>query len=313
MRSTLRAASYTLGVCAFVAICAVCAISGLKSALAADPRLLFVSDPVADNVAIFSLPDLALKGTLTGLNQPHGLCSTPAGDIWATNTGTRQIIEYTHSGTLIATLTDPYGYPVGCAFDGLAVANSHNLSGPGETVVYSHNPPPSYDLAALHSVQELGYDPGDLYIDGRTKSGTFVLAELPSGSTVIHQITITGGTIHYPGMVEWYADGHYLAVGDRRCDTPRTTCVYHVSISGSTGTITGKTKFKAYNGHVICDMAQGVIGASGEKFLAGGDDESGCGYATSSVNRWAYPAGGLPTNSNHATLTHPFGTAISAK
>ena len=138
-----------------------------------------------------------------------------------------------------------------------------------------------------------------------------MLAELPSGSTVIHQITITGGTIHYPGMVEWYKDGHYLAVGDRHCDTPRTTCVYHVSISGSTGTITGKTKFKAYNGHVICDMAQGAIGASGEKFLAGGDDESACGYATSSVNRWAYPAGGLPTNSNHATLTHPFGTAIS--
>ena len=138
-----------------------------------------------------------------------------------------------------------------------------------------------------------------------------MLAELPSGSTVIHQITITGGTIHYPGMVEWYEDGHYLAVGDRHCDTPRTTCVYHVSISGSTGTITGKTKFKAYNGHVICDMAQGAIGASGEKFLAGGDDESACGYATSSVNRWAYPAGGLPTNSNHATLTHPFGTAIS--
>jgi hypothetical protein len=60
-------------------------------------------------------------------------------------------------------------------------------------------------------------------------------------------------------------------------------------------------------------MAQGVIGASGEKFLAGGDDESACGYAASSVNRWSYPAGGLPTNNNHATLTHPFGTAISPR
>ena len=117
-------------------------------------------------------------------------------------------------------------------------------------------------------------------------------------------------------MVQWYKDGNYLAVGDRHCDTPRTTCIYHVSrFPGPTGTIIGKTKFKAYNGHVICDMAQGTIGARGLKFLAGGDDESSCHLAASSVDRWDYPAGGLPTNSNHSISISflPFGTAISAK
>ena len=104
--------------------------------------------------------------------------------------------------------------------------------------------------------------------------------KLPAGSTTIQQVTITGGTIHYPGMVQWYKDGKYLAVGDRRCDTPRTTCIYHVRIKntkkGPTGRIIGRTKFQTYNGHAICDMAQGTIGASGLKFLAGGDDESSC-------------------------------------
>jgi hypothetical protein len=313
--STPRLVSYVLGFLAFAGICAVCAIGGLKSsALAApEPRLFYVSDPNLSEVAVFSLPDLVLKGTLIGFTKPHGLCSDHSGNIWVTSTQTRQILEYAHGGVApIATLTDPYGYPFSCSVDTIAVGNIRNMSGPGETLVYTSGTPPSYDLAALNNVNGVAYDPGDLYIDGRTKTGTFVLAELPAGSTVIHQITITGGVIHYPGMVQWYKDGNYLAVGDRRCDTPRTTCIYHVKISGSTGTIIGKTKFKAYNGHVICDMALGAIGAHGEKFLAGGDDESACGYAASSVDRWAYPAGGLPTNNNHSTaFSHPFGTAIS--
>jgi|HubBroStandDraft_4_1064222.scaffolds.fasta_scaffold00105_14 hypothetical protein len=321
---TLRSASYALGVLAFAGICAICAIGSVKSALAAGPRLLYVSDPTVSNIAVFSLPDLVIKGTITGLNQPDGLCSDDGGNVWVTNFGTQQILEYAHGGTSpIATLTDSSGFPFACDVEhhrhghhDLAVANLHNApSGPGETEKYpdSTGPPlPSYDLAAMYTVRGEGYDPhGNLFIDGQTHTGAFVLAELTAGSTAVHQLTFTGGTIHLPGMLQWYADGNYLAVGDRRCDTPRTTCVYHVKISGSTGTITGKTKFKAYNGHVICDMAQGAIGASGEKFLAGGDDESACGYATSSVNRWVYPSGGLPTNSNHSTLTHPFGTAIS--
>ena len=68
-------ASYALGVLAFAGICTVCAVGGLNSALAAPPRLLYVSDPVANVVVVFSLPDLVLRGTLTGFSKPHGLCS----------------------------------------------------------------------------------------------------------------------------------------------------------------------------------------------------------------------------------------------
>lgn len=313
--STLRSAFYALGVLAFAGICALCAVGGLKSAAVAAPvRLLFVSDPTAGVVTIFSLPALALRGTLTGLSKPHGLCSDPSGNIWAANSGTNQLFEYTRTGTLISTLTDPTGVPVSCAID-VHDTWSGNIkdfySGPGEPEHYS----PAYSPTDSHvkHVNNLGLDPaGNLYFDGLRPDGTFVLGEVPSGSSTITIIHITGGTLHAPGMVQWYAPGPYLAVGDRRCGTPRSTCIYHISISGSTGTIVGKTTFDAYNGHVICDMAQGTIGASGEKYIAGGDDES-CGYATSSVNRWAYPAGGMPTNYNNTTLTHPFGTAISTK
>ncbi len=341
--STLRSASYAFGSLAFAGICAVCAIGGLKlTALAApEPGRLFVSDSQASVLGVFSLPDLVLKGTITGLSQPRGLCDDGNGNVWVANYGTQQMFKYSRTGALIATLNDANGFPFACSVDkgphgshDLATANlqnlsksphgnaespapsMHHMSGPGETEVWAEGmtkPGPSYDYGPMHTVRGESYDPGDLYIDGQTKTGTFVLAELRSGSKTITGITVTGGTIHLPGMLQWDQDDHYLAVGDRKCGSPRTTCVYHLSISGSTGTITGKTTLEAYNGHVICDMAQGVIYESaGVTYLAGGDDESPCGYAATSVNRWAYPAGGLPTNNNHSIpFAHPFGTAIS--
>jgi len=346
--STLRPASYALGALAFAGICAVCAIVGLKSAAlaASEPGRLFVSDSQAGTLGVFSLPDLVLKGTITGLNQPRGLCDDGNGNVWVADHGSQQMFKYSRTGALIGTLKDANGFPFACSVDrgphgnhDLAVANIRNksglvktkdvrelgvpvktamgsMSGPGETEVWPQGmtvPGPSNDYAQMPTVRGEAYDPGNLYIAGQTKTGTFVLAELPAGSSTIVGITVTGGTIHLPGLLQWDQDDHFLAVGDRHCDTPRTTCVYHVSISGATGTITGKTKFKAYSGHVICDMAQGVIYESGGAiYLAGGDDESSCGYAATSVNRWAFPAGGLPTNSNHSIpFAHPFGTAIS--
>ncbi|HET6275673.1 MAG TPA: hypothetical protein VFE16_07065 [Candidatus Cybelea sp.] len=202
--STLRSASYALGVLAFAGICTICAV-GVKSALAAGPRLLYVSDPTVNAITVFSLPDLAIKGTITGLNQPRGLCSDDSGNIWVTDFATQQILEYAHGGTSpITTLTDANGFPFACDVErhhhhDLAVANLSNApSGPGETEVYPGGmaaPLPSYDLTALQKVRGEAYDHhGNLFMDGQTNTGTFVLAELPVGSTAIHQITLTGGT-----------------------------------------------------------------------------------------------------------------------
>lgn len=324
--SMLRSASYALCALAFAGVCAVCAIGGQKSALAAPAPaapapILFVSDTKANTIAVFSLPGLALKRMITaGLSQPQGLCSTASGNIWATNGG-KQIVEYSRSGTVpIETLTDPTGNPFSCSVDEVAVGNITNNSGPGETYVYYNGGQgPSYDLKGLYYVDGIAYDPGNLYIVGRTQIKTFVLAELPAGSTTIKAIPVKGGSIiHHPGMLQWDAHDNYLAVGDRSCGNPKTTCVYHVTLhaskSGLIGTISGKTTLKAYNGQAICDMAQGVIYQSGSvTYLAGGDDESSCGRAAmTSVNQWAFPAGGPPINNNHSIpLTNPFGTAIS--
>ncbi len=299
------------------------------------PRILFVSDDSTNDVLIFSMPDLTLRGTLTGFDVPQGLCSDTSGNIWVTNMGTLTIIELSRSGTVISVLTDPDGYPVACAVDptsgDLAVANIYNksLSGSGEVEIYKAGggTPTSLANPDQYYYDQVGYvsgsgsgknrgqrnvAPGNLFVDGRTYSGSFILSELPPGSSAFHTINLSGGTIYFPGMVQWYTPGNYLAVGDQLCGDVPASCIYHVKIFGNTGKIKGHTSLSNYLGGSVCDLVQGVIGANGLKYVAGGDFEA-CGYANSSVNRWAYPAGGTPTNFNDSVVTEPIGAAISTK
>jgi hypothetical protein len=336
--STLRSGSYALGALALASVFAVYAIGGLKATALDAPRHLFVSDPQAGLIAIFSIPDLVVKKTITGFSQPQGLCSDGHGNVWVTNRGTQQILKYSHDGIHTVTLNDPNGFPYACSVErgtgNLAVANIRNVkgghvgtpapqmriwSGPGETEWYDKaccGPLPSNDWAPMTKVYGEAFDRKmNLFIHGQAKTGAFLLGKLPAGSTVITGVTVTGGTIHLPGMLQWDPEDKYLAVGDRRCDNLRSTCVYQVSISGSTAKIQNKITLKAYNGQAICDMAQGVIyDSAGVTYLAGGDDESSCHNAATSVNVWSYPAGGLPLHSNHSIpFAHPFGTATSAQ
>jgi hypothetical protein len=342
----LRSASYAFGILIFAVILVLWASGGPKSVALAQPQqggtpaptstVLVVSNESPDELQVFLLPGLQTPAPpITGLSQPQGLCSGAKGSIWVANYGTRQMLQYSSSGTPVKAIHDKHGYPFACSVDGesLAIANIQNvspppdpepcaspMSGPGETVVTNINgmgAQPSYDTQQLYCVDGVAYDPSspDLYITGVNEAQTFVLGELPAGSSQISLIPIISGpTVHVPGMLQF--DNGTLFMGDRRCGTPTTTCVYSVSISNSGATIANALTqpLKASNGHVICDMAQGVIGGSGAgRYLAGGDDESSCNHAggNSSVYRWKFPDGGMPTNSySDSNFKHPFGTAI---
>jgi hypothetical protein len=281
------------------------------------PRWAFVSDVGTDDVDMYSLPDFKLKGTITGFNEPQGMCSDK-GNVWVANTGTEQVMELSRTGKVLATIDDSVGYPVGCAYDpatgDLAVTNIFGFEGAGQILVYPSpsSTPKELAIANGYYYYFAGYDTkGDLFVSGKNSSGDFLLGEVPPGKTIGNVITISGGTIYFPGFVQWYKPGNYVAVADQLCGDTEAACVYWVQISGSEGTITGKTTFLNPSGGSVCDMVQGEIDPVFEKNLVGGDYEY-CGAAPTSAGRWLYPAGGEPTNYS-TNFSEPIGAAISTK
>lgn len=280
------------------------------------PRLFFASDSANNDVYIFALPSMTLKGTLTGFDEPQGECADTHGNIWITNTNGLEILEYSRTGKLLNTVTDSYGYPVGCAVDpangDLAVADISGLSGAGQVLVFTS---PSATPTVLTNPSQyeyyfLGYGPGSsLWVDGKDSSGVFILSGC--GPSSCSTIPLSGGTIYFPGAVQWVGAAGTWVVFDQICGGRTGACSYPVSGSGVLGTA---TTYLDHSGGAVCDLIQGVIGANGAKYTVGGDYHGYCGKRRdSSFNRWAYSAGGTPTNYSTRSTSLAVGAAISTK
>ncbi|MGA8574312.1 MAG: hypothetical protein WB609_01335 [Candidatus Cybelea sp.] len=281
------------------------------------PRLLFVSDPSAGDVFIFTMPAMQLKGTLTGFNGPQGLCSDKQGNIWIVNTGTSQALKYSRAGQLLGSVSDPSGTPAGCAVNptngDLAVSDILGTSGAGGVEVY-HNgsgSPTRYSNPSQYEYFFPAYDTdGNLYVDGFTYPSFVVMfSELPSGSGTMHTVNYSGGTIGFPGGVNWDRVNGQLVVNDQECQGVYASCAYQLTVSGSSATIVGSTPLNNFDG-TACDVDQGTI-APFSKYFAGP-----CitfAYSVSSVDRWAYPSGGTPSHYNDSVVLEPIGSAISNK
>jgi hypothetical protein len=283
-------------------------------------RVLFVTDSSTGDAYLFKAATLKHLGTITGLSDPQGACSDNKGNVWIANWGAGNIVEYSHEGVLENTLTDSTGTPAGCAWDpttgNLAVTNIDDTgSEPGAVLIYHHasGSPSAYRNNAQHLYFFAGYDTkGNLFFDGENSSGTFMLSELSKGAVKASTIEIIGGTIYFPGTVEWYATGNYLIVGDQSCGDINAACLYHLSIAKKAGTIKGKTGLKGYTGDNLCDLVQGT--EYGTQFLGSDYNYGGssCTGPASTTYTWSFPAGKDPTlYSTSPAESGPIGAAIS--
>lgn len=280
------------------------------------PRLLFISDDDTDDVYIFTMPAMALKGTITGFDEVQGMCDDASGNIWVTNTETSQIFQYSRTGTLLKTLSDPGEYPVGCAVNkangDLAVTNIVSTSDdPGNIVVYAGGTGSGTPISNSNQYEYFfpAYDlSGNLYADGFSNSFYYILSECPSGSGSCHTLNVSGGSVEFPGGLNWDRVNNNLVAGDQECEDEAASCQYQMTISGSTATITGSTTLSNYNG-TGCDVDQGTI-APFSKYFAGPCITEAS--ASSTAARWPYPAGGDPTNYS-TNVEFPIGSAISNK
>lgn len=279
-------------------------------------RLLFVDDDVTDDVYLYSLPAMTLKGMLTGFSEPSGMCSDSRGRVWVTDATASRVRKYSRSGKLVGGLSLPGEYPVGCAVNqttgDLAVASITDTSGgPGNVTIFqggvAHGTP--YVNPNQYEYFFIAYDPaGNLYVDGFDQSFNSMISELPVGSSPTMQtLAITGGTIYYPGGLTWYARGSYLLAGDQACGGTIGSCEYWVTVSGSAATITGSTPLTNTDGSA-CDVDQGTLSPLGNYF-AGPCIAQGSVPSIAAV--WPFSAGGAPTR--YTSVTYPVGSAISNK
>ena len=280
------------------------AVSSARGASWMDPLaksgdLLYVSDTETSDVYVFSYPKGELKGTLTGLLDPAGECVDKKGDVFITNTGDNDILEYAHGGTSpLATLDDAGYFPTGCSVDpttgNLAVTNFTTTgSGQGDVVIYTHakgKPKGNYTDPDIFDMFLCGYDVyGNLFLDGLNQGSAFQFAELRKGGSALTNLTLDQ-SIGLPGAVQW--DGKHVAVGDQSTNT-----IYQFSISGKSGKKTGST----------------ALGGAAEVFqfwIAGsrviGPDSSGA-----DVKVWRYPAGGSALKTISGVYV-PLGATVSA-
>jgi hypothetical protein len=279
-------------------------------------RLLFISDPGKSLIDIFDLPNLTLRAQIGDQFSPEGECTAADGSVWVAENSANQIGHYSRRALRIGELRDAYGSPDACAVDAttrtLAVANIYgNSDGPGSVLLFGkgRTSPQVLSYPNQYYYYNDAYDPdGNLFVDGEGQSGLFVLSECPAKTSACHTITFPSSFfVSTPGSVAWYAPGKYLALADPTC-----SCIYHVAISGSSGTILGQTDLQDYRGDPV-GFSDLIIFGKDAAFIAGANAEVAGVCSTPAIaDRWLFPAGGVPTSySDKGGLCDPFGATVS--
>jgi hypothetical protein len=266
--------------------------------------LLYISDPGADVVNVLTYPNGKRIGKLTGFDQPQGECVDASGDIYITNEGASNVLEYAHGGTTpINTIEDPGQNPYDCAVNlnegnltgNFAILNVSSTSGgAGSVSVFGGNEAGTYKLRPFASLQSLAYthqeNVSNIFVDGLDSSGKFLCAVFGPHREKFRVVTLPH-TIGSPGAIQW--DGKYLAVGDQ--DGPSGT------------TVINRFSYKFGNLTFIDAIP---LSTQVEQFFPYGSTVVGPYSNAGTVGFWNYPAGGSPTKTLSFFVT-PFGSAVS--
>lgn len=225
------------------------------------------------------------------------------------------MLEYSYTGKLVNTIKRPHLDPYGCAVDpvsyALAVTQQDEFKFEvGSILVFTT---PSAHPKMLRNPEQVSYnnaafDPfGDLWVTG---FGTQWPVISKCGVSSCQTVRLRGGSIFSPGPIAWDNVHGNWVIFDNYCHESATTCSYPVSDDGVVGT---PTTYLNPAGGALCNLIQAALVQTGQRTLAvvGGDSQYVCtGYKNSSVDLWAYPAGGLPVRSNNRVI-FPWGAAVN--
>jgi len=262
-------------------------------------------------VAIYTFPSMKLVGEFQ-VSKPAappagttGMCSDAHGNVFIAGDYDQNaaIYEYAHGGTTpIATLSDGNYDANDCAVDpttgNLAVVNYVTGNTTANISIYQNaqGNPTIYTDPGMVNYLSCTYDSsGNLFVDGST-SGGIEIAELPAGSGTFTNITLNA-RLEANGALLWRDD--LLLIQDQRA-----AAIYRVRVSGSSGTVVGKTRIRQKAPTTEFDYVY-----KGE-IIAPDGDKKGAGR----VGIWPYPVGGNPTQVFSVDkIINPFSVTISQR
>jgi hypothetical protein len=285
--------------------------------------LLYVSNDTGTSrqptgtVGVYRYWQGTLVQTLTGFKVPRGACVDAANNVYITDYGANDVVEYAHgSDTPLRTLT-AYA-PLSCAVDrrsgDLAIANfAKGVS------IYRHGTgePLTYTNSRLSGYYALGYDNhGNLLVtDGCSYANSSPsclpadFAYLPSKGKSLVSISIPGvKAAYYLNVSAILWDGKYWVIPAWAAGcTLSTACLTRISISGSKASYVGTTN--------LDDFANpgGVALYNDDPKKQATQIAGPPGFTSNVVYIWDYPSGRKPIGKITDGVRAARDTAISYK
>lgn len=285
--------------------------------------LLYVGDWGTNDVYVYSYPSLTAVGTLTGFDDPYGMCIDKKGDVYVANFGSGTTVEYAHGGTMPINTFTTTGYAIGCSIGprgDVAVTDFYTASGAGQVCVWrgaSGSSTCYSDPDVCYYLWTFGYDrKGDLVGGGEYDGITF--CGIPGGGKAMIQFNDPYSTRGlFPAGTSW--DGKYLVLGNQEANG-YTLGLQRAKLEGTTLIFVGNQivlSDDCYSDYVddvnpflfgkknvtpaTRNRAGGVVGPNVWCYDEG----------KPAVDVWKYPAGGDPSMRLTSGLTEPYGAAIS--
>jgi hypothetical protein len=264
--------------------------------------LLYVSNQGNGTVTVYSYESQQLVGTLTGFNQPSGICADDR-DVWVSDYGSQRVLEFAHGGTQpIHILKEADYYPFSCAFDpksgDLAVINGTTRN--SNVVIYhkAKGKPTIYTGAGLDGFYTGSYDSkGNLWVNGWSYYSSYAddrYAVLLKGEKQLSAVDLhdcsgynCGGAIIWS---QWVGKSWLVGLDQ-----------WHVR--------------RNLHGKLIGELMLHDVAGLNQYFVTGLHDPTGQHFIGAQdygqVEYWDYPSGNGPTATISEGVSDPFGVVVS--
>lgn len=271
--------------------------------------LLYVSNANAE-VTVYQYWKHGSVGVLTDFTQPMGECADSSSNVYITDAGTQEILEFTHGGTKpIKKFNDAPNTPYTCAVDpatgDLAVANQNGSAEAGSIAIWKKgsSSPTIYADSLLYYFEGCAYDDkGNLLVTNGYDyySGTY-FAWLPKGGAKLIDIDVPSP---YPSRswgavrgIQW--DGKYFTLDDYY--------IYRIALIHGQAYYVGQTQLDS-GGYAPYWIYNNGSSDQGTQVVGAVDNDS-----EDAVNYWHYPSGGEPIFALGHAIDRAFGVTVSLK